>query len=208
MLRTRILTVSIFAVMLSASLLADRVRLRSGQSVTGQFVSADVRVVKILLENGTIAEYAIADVAALEFTPRAVPPSPQPQPITLPAGTVLHVVLTQPIDVDVTKAGTTFRAIVADAVMYAGKVAVPRNTAVVVQAAKVEPAKGADKISLKANTLSFGGRKYDIVTAYAERKGEGEGKKTAVAASGTERLKLPTETRLQFTLSAALTVQP
>ena len=160
---------------------------------------------------------------------------------------MLNVLLTQAIDVDATQTGMTFKALVDDPVMLGGKVVVPRNAAVVVQVAKVEQAgkmKGADKISLKANTLSFGGRKYDIVTAHVEQKGQGEGKKTtrkvvggaglgaavggiagggsgaaigalagagagaAVAASGTEHLKLPAETRLQFTLTAAVTVQP
>ena len=50
------------------------------------------------------------------------------------------------------------------------------------QAAKVEQAgkmKGADKITLKANSIAFGGRQYEIVTTYVESKGSGEGKKTA-----------------------------
>ena len=63
---------------------------------------------------------------------------------------------------DATQAGMTFKALIDDPVMLGGKVVVPRNAAVVVQVAKVEQAgkmKGADMISLKANTLSFGGRK-------------------------------------------------
>jgi hypothetical protein len=126
-------------------------------------------------------------------------------------------------------------------------VVVPRNTALVLQVAKVEQAgkmKGADRIVLKANSMSFGGRKYEIVTTQVEQKGSGEGKKTArkvgggaglgaaiggiagggqgaaigalagaatgaiMASQGTEHLKLPAETRLQFQLSAAVTVQP
>jgi hypothetical protein len=247
------LTITALLIAASVSLSADRVRLRSGQSVDGNFMSADVKIVRILLPSGQIAEFPLEDITAVEFSPRRTPPQAAPDParapspITVPSGTVLNVLLTQAIDVDATKAGMTFRALIDDPVMLGGKVVVPRNAAVVVQVAKVEQAgnfKGADKISLKANTLSFGGRKYDIVTAHIEQKGQGEGKKTtrkvaggaglgaavggiagggsgaaigalagagvgaAVAASGTEHLKLPAETRLQFTLTAALTVQP
>jgi hypothetical protein len=247
------LTITALLVGASVSLSADRVRLRSGQSVDGNFMSADVKIVRILLPSGEIAEFPLEDITAVEFSPgrtppRAAPdPARAPSPITVPSGTVLNVLLTQAIDVDATKAGMTYRALIDDPVMLGGKVVVPRNAAVVVQVAKVEQAgnfKGADKISLKANTLSFGGRKYEIVTAHIEQKGQGEGKKTtrkvaggaglgaavggiagggsgaaigalagagagaAVAASGTEHLKLPAETRLQFTLTAALTVQP
>ena len=246
-------TITALLVGASVSLSADRVRLRSGQSVDGNFMSADVKIVRMLLPSGQIAEFPLEDITAVEFSPRRTPPQAAPDParapspITVPSGTVLNVLLTQAIDVDATKAGMTFRALIDDPVMLGGQVVVPRNAAVVVQVAKVEQAgnfKGADKISLKANTLSFGGRKYDIVTAHIEQKGQGEGKKTtrkvaggaglgaavggiagggsgaaigalagagagaAVAASGTEHLKLPAETRLQFTLTAALTVQP
>jgi hypothetical protein len=255
-MRRRALSFSTIAVLLtwaSASPLADRVQLRSGQSVTGNFMSADVKVVRVMLDNGKIAEFAVTDISAVEFSPRKTPPpaapdpSKAPPPVTVPSGTVLNLMLTTEIDVDVTQAGMTFKALVDDPVMLGGKVVVPRNAAVVLQVAKVEQAgnfKGSDKISLKANTLSFGGRKYDIVTAPVEQKGGGEGKKTtrkvaggaglgaviggiagggtgaaigalagggagaAVAASGTEHLKLPAETRLQFTLTSAVTVQP
>ncbi len=141
----------------------------------------------------------------------------------------------------------TFKSVLDDPVMLGGQVVVPRGAAVVLQAAKVEQAgkmKGADKITLKANSVAFGGRKYEIATTYVESKGSGEGKKTArkvgggaglgaivggiagggagaaigaaagaatgaiMASQGTEHLKLDAETRLQFTLNAAVTVQP
>jgi hypothetical protein len=237
----------------SATLSADRVKLRSGQSVEGSFMSADVKVVRVLLANGKIAEFPVEDVSAVEFAARKAPPPPAPDPskapapVTLPQGTVLSALITQAIDVDATKTGATFKALLDDPVMIGGKVVVPRNSALELQAVKVEQAgkmKGSDKIVLKANNISFGGRKYDIVTTQVEQKGSGEGKKTArkvgggaglgaaiggiagggqgaaigalagaaagtvMASQGTEHMKLPAETRLQFQLSAAVTVQP
>jgi len=236
-----------------ASLSADRVRLRSGQAVTGSFVSADVKVVRLLLDNGRIAEFPVGDVSAVEFTPRKAPPTPAPDPartppaVTVPTGTVLSVRLTEAIDVDAAQTGMTFKSVLDDPVMIAGQVVIPRGAAVALQAAKVEQAgkmKGADKITLKANSIAMGGRKYEIATTYVESKGSGEGKKTArkvgagaglgaivggvagggtgaaigaaagaatgaiVASQGTEHLKLEAETRLQFTLNAAVTVRP
>src|SRR5262249_21156539 len=153
---------------------------------------------------------------------------------------------TEAIEVDAAQAGMTFKAVLDDPVMVNGKIVIPRNASVVLQAAKVEQAgnfKGADKITLKANSVAFGGRKYDVVTSQGGSKGEGEGKKTTrkvgagaglgaivggiagggagaaigaaagagagavVASQGTEHLKLPAETRLQFTLNAAVTVR-
>jgi outer membrane lipoprotein SlyB len=236
----------------AATASADQLKLRNGQAVTGSFMSADVKIVRMLLGNGKIAEFPVDTVSSVEFSVRKTepppPPSPAkaPTPITVPKGTTLTGVLTQGIDVDGTQAGQTFKAVLDDPVMMDGKVIVPRGAALVVQVAKVEQAgkmKGSDKIALKANSISFGGRKYDIVTTQVEQKGSGEGKKTArkvgggaglgaivggiagggtgaaigaaagaatgaiVASQGTEHLKLPAETRLQFTLDAAVTVQ-
>jgi hypothetical protein len=236
-----------------ASLSADKVRLRSGQAVDGSFMSADAKIVRVLLANGRIAEFPVADITAVEFTPRKAPPAPPPDPartpppVTIPMGTVLNVRLTQAIEIDAAQAGMTFKGLLDDPVMIGGQVVVPRGAAVVLQAVKVEQAgkfKGSDKITLKANSLAFGGRQYETVTAQVESKGSGEGKKTArkvgggaglgaivggiagggtgaaigaaagaatgaiVASQGTEHLKLDAETRLQFTLSAAVTVRP
>jgi hypothetical protein len=238
-----------------STLSADRVRLRSGQAVDGSFMSADLKIVRMLLANGTIAEFPVDTLSAVEFSPRKAPPAAatapnpaqKPRPITIPQGTVLNVRLTQAIDVDATESGTTFKSLLDDPVMLDGKVVLARGSAVVLQAVKVDQGgkmKGADKITLKANSFAFGGRQYDIATTQVESKGSGEGKKTArkvgggaglgavvggiagggtgaaigaaagaatgaiVASQGTEHLKLPAETRLQFTLNAAVTVNP
>jgi hypothetical protein len=246
-------TLTATIVVAGATLSADKLTLRSGKVVTGSFMSADVKIVRLLLDNGSIAEFPVDGVSAVEFSPRKAPPAPAPDPskapapVTLPAGTLLNVRLTQTIDVDAAQAGMTFKSLLDDPVMMGGKVIVPRGAAVVVQAAKVEQAgkmKGADKITLKANSIAFGGRKYEIVSTPVESKGSGEGKKTGrkvaggaglgaivggiagggtgaaigavaggatgaiVSTQGTEHLTVPAETRLQFSLNAAVTVQP
>ena len=107
--------------------------------------------------------------------------------MTVPAKTMLNVRLTEGIDVDSTKAGATFRSLVDDPVMLDGKVVIPRSAVVIVQAVSVAQSgamKGSDKISLKANSITFGGQTYEIVTAYIEAKGSGEGKKTARKVGG------------------------
>jgi hypothetical protein len=243
-----------------ATLSADKVTLRSGESVSGSFMGADTKGVRLLMANGTITEVPLAGIATVEFTPRKPPaekaappaasapnPAKAPAPVTIPGGTVLNVLLSEGIDVDAAQAGHTFKSLLDDPVMMNGKVVIPRGSAVALQAAKVEQAgkmKGADKITLKANSIAFGGRKYDVVTTAVEQKGSGEGKKTArkvgggaglgaivggiagggtgaaigavagaatgaiMSSQGTEHLKLPAETRLQFTLNSAVTVQP
>jgi outer membrane lipoprotein SlyB len=251
---TRVLVTAVAIVTIGAATLsADRVKLRNGKVVEGSIMSADSTSVRMLLPDGSAITFPIADVSDVEFTARKAPPAPAPDPakvpapVTVPAGTVLSVLLTQAIDVDVAQAGMTFRALLDDPVMLGGRVVIPRHSAVLLQAAKVEQAgkfKGADRIVLKANSVTFGGRRYDIVTSQVEEKGGGETKKTRrkvlggaglgavtgaiigggegaaigavagtaagaiVSSQGTEHLTLPAETRLQFTLDAAVTVRP
>jgi hypothetical protein len=151
----------------SATLSADKIKLRSGKVLEVSFMSADAKTVRVLLANGQIAEFKIEEIGSMEFSPRKAPPPPppdpakKPAPVTLPTATILSVRLVEAIDVDAAQAGMTFKAVLDDPVMMGGKVVVPRSASVVLQAAKVEQAgkmKGADAITLKANTLSFGGR--------------------------------------------------
>jgi hypothetical protein len=184
---------AVLVLLSSAALSADRVRLRSGQSVEGTLASADDTVLTMVLKNGRKAQFPVADVAAVEFTTRraeAPPPAEptrRPAPITVPAQTMLNVRLTQGIDVDSAGVGTTYRALLDDPVMLNGKVVIPRGAAVSLQAVNVQQSgkmKGSDKITLKANSLSYGGASYEIATTYVETKGKGEGKKTGRKVGG------------------------
>jgi hypothetical protein len=262
---------AVLVLVAGVSLSADRVKLRSGKVVEGMFIGGDSKSVRVLLDDGTVSEIPLDQTIAVEFAPRkaapppappapkAAAPKPAPKPevqeadapkpvrnVTVPAGTMVNVRLTQPIDVDASASGMTFKAIVDDPIMVGGSIVIPRGAGAVLQAAKVEQSgkmKGSDKISLKLNAIKFGGMVYEVASSYVETKGGGEGKKTArkvgggaglgaivggiagggsgaaigaavggatgaaVAAGGEEHLKITAETRLQFQLSAAVTVR-
>jgi hypothetical protein len=208
MTRRTLTFVAVLVLAAGASLSADRVRLRSGKVIEGQFIGGDSKSVRLLLDNGTISEVPLTEAAAVEFTarkPPAPPPPPAPKPaaaapapavpaatsprktVAVPAGTALNVRLTQAIDVDASKAGQTFKGVVDDPVMIGGSIVIPRGASAVLQAVNVEQSgkmKGSDKISLKVNAIGFGGMVYEVTTAYVETKGKGEGKRTARKVGG------------------------
>ena len=192
---------------LGATLSADRVRLRSGKVISGTFIGADSKAVRILLDSGQVSESPIEDIVAVEFSarkPATPPPAPAPRPaaaapaaapapapvkktVTVPSGTPINVRLTQDIDADASKAGQLFTSVVDDPVMLGGNIVIPRGAQAMVQAVKVEQSgkmKGSDKVSLKLNGIKFGGNVYQVTTAYVETQGKGEGKKTARKVAG------------------------
>jgi hypothetical protein len=191
------------------SLDADRIRLRSGKVVDGMFIGGDSKSVRILLDDGSVSEVPLADAVGVEFSPRkpaqaatpaaarpaaaapaqapAAPASAPRRAVTVPAGTPVNVRLAQAIDVDVSKAGQRFKGVVDDPVMIEGAVVIPRGAAATLQAVQVEQSgqmKGSDRITLKVNTITFGGMVYEVTTAYVESKGKGEGKRTARKVGG------------------------
>ena len=182
-------------------LTADTVRLRSGKVVQGMFIGGDSKTVRVLLDNGQVTEVNLEEAVAVEFSarkpapkpPAAAPPAaPRPAPrepatVLVPAGTTINVRLVQGIDVDASKAGMTFKAVVDDPVSINGTVVVPRGSGAIVQAVQVQQSgkmKGSDKISLKLHSISFGGMVYEVTTGYVESKGKGEGKRTARKIGG------------------------
>ena len=206
-IRNAACTTALLVMTVGVSLSADKVRLRSGKAIDGIFIGGDSKSVRVLLDNGEVAEARLEDVLAVDIAARkpatpppppakpaaapAAAPSPAPKPVpkavTVPAGTTLNVRTTQPIEVDGTQAGMTFKGIVDDPVMVAGSVVIPRGATAVLQAVKVEQSgkmKGSDKISLKVNSIGFGGMVHQVATTYVETKGKGEGKKTARKVGG------------------------
>ena len=194
---------AILIVTAAASLDADRIRLRAGGTVEGMFIGGDSKTVRVLLENGSVTEVNLEDAIAVEFSARKpkAPPTPKPVPaapkpaaaaasersVTVPAGTMVNVRLSQTIDVDASQAGQKFRAIVDDPVMVGGSIAIPRGATAMLQAVKVEQSgsmKGSDKITLKLNAVSIGGMVYEVASTYVESKGKGEGKKTTRKIGG------------------------
>lgn len=185
-------SLAVVVLVCGATLSADRVKLRSGQSVEGTVTSQDATTVRLTLANGRRAQFPMTEVASIEFSPRkpAEPPPAQarkPAPVTIPVQTVLSVRLTEAIDVDATRTGATFRSLLDDPVMINGKVVIPRGAGVTLQAVHVEQSgkiKGSDKVTLKANNVAFGGASYEIVTTYVESKGKGEGRRSARKIGG------------------------
>src|SRR3954462_11310747 len=91
----------------------------------------------------------------------------------IPAGTAFRVRTIDTIDVDATKSGMKFRGSLDDPIMQGGVVLVPRGADIGLVAAKVEQGgrmKGSDLIELKVNTITAGGRTYQVVTSMAQTK--------------------------------------
>ena len=198
----------------SAILSADRVKTRSGKVIEGMYLGGDSKSVRVLLDDGSVAEIPLDQAATVEFSARKPPPPPPPPPkpappapkpaaaaapapaaappparktVTVPAGPTVNVRLTQGIDVDVSQAGQTFKAVVDDPVMIGGSIVIPRGASAVVQAVQVQQSgkmKGSDKVTVKLNAIGFGGMMYEVATSYVETKGKGEGKKTARKIGG------------------------
>ena len=126
-------------------------------------------------------------LAAAGVAAKPQDPAKPPTRITVPAGTIVNVRLTQDINVDVAQAGMTFKARVDDPVSVDARIVIPREAGAAVQAVKVAQSgdfKGADHVSLKLNTLTIGGRVYEVATEYAVVQGKGEGKRTARKVGG------------------------
>jgi hypothetical protein len=201
---------ALLVVVASVSLDADRVRLRSGKVVDGMFIGGDSKNVRILLDDGIVSEVPLVEAVAVEFSARK-PPASAPPPaaaapakaaaaapakaaaaaprpaVTVPAGTPVNVRLAQAIEVDLSEAGQQFKAVVDDPVMIGGSIVIPRGASATVQAVQVAQSgkmKGSDKITLKLNTITFGGTVHEVTSAYVETKGKGEGKRSARKVGG------------------------
>jgi hypothetical protein len=178
--------------------------------------------------------------------PPTPPPPPAPRKLIIDQGTQLSVRLIDPIDSEKNQTGDTFHATLNAPLTSDGEQAVPAGTELTGHLVDVKSAgkfAGKSAVVLQLDTLSSGGKTYNLQTDQYRKEGSSRGKNTAEkvgggaiiggiigaiagggkgAAIGTaagagvgggvqaatkgQQIKLPSETVLNFTLQAPITV--
>jgi hypothetical protein len=171
---------------------------------------------------------------------------PPPKKFIIDQGTQLTVRLIDPIDSEKNQTGDTFHATLNAPLTSDGEQAVPAGVEVVGHLVEVKSAgkfAGQSDVVMQLDSLSFGGRTYNLQTDQYSKKGSSRGKNTAEkvgagaaiggiigalagggkgaavgaaagagvgggvqAATKGQQIKLPSETVLNFTLQAPITV--
>lgn len=120
----------------------------------------------------------------------APPPSeekPEPQPIVVPAETVLVVRTAEALGSKTSQPGQTFGATLAQPVTVEGRTVLPGGSQVsgtVVTAKAKGKVKGEGQLDLKLTSISVGGQTYPIHTAVLSSTVKGKGKRTAATTGG------------------------
>jgi hypothetical protein len=120
--------------------------------------------------------------------PQQVPYYATPtSPVTLPAGTLLRVRLSEPLDTAHLKNGAVFQATAAVNVYQNGVLAIPRGavlTGQVVQSKEGGPLGGSAILRLQLNNIQLAGQTYPIATDVWSNKGPNKAGYTAANTAG------------------------
>jgi BON domain len=112
---------------------------------------------------------------------------PPPQPIVVPAGTVLTVRLGQTLGSKISQTGQSFLATLAQPISVNGTPALASGSTVsgtVVSAKSKGKIKGEGELTLALTSISVGGHTYSIQTGVLSNTIKGKGKRTAVTTGG------------------------
>lgn len=112
---------------------------------------------------------------------------PAPQPIVIPAGTILHVSVDQPVSSKTANAGDQFDASLAESVRVHGEVVLPRDarvTGIVTSAKSAGRFKGHAELGLALDAITVNGQRYRLHTSSVAEESKGRGKRTAIGAGG------------------------
>lgn len=173
-------------------------------------------------------------------------PPPPPRKLIVDQGTQLSVRLVDPIDSEKNQAGDVIHATLNTPINSDGELAVPAGSDITGHLVDVKSAgkfKGQSVVVLQLDSLSVGGRTYNLQTDQYRKEGSSRGKNTAEKVGGgaiiggiigaiagggkgaaigsaagagvgagaqeiskSQQIKLPSETLLNFTLQAPITV--
>jgi hypothetical protein len=119
----------------------------------------------------------------------APPPPPQPvvKQVTLPAGTIIPVRITENLDSKTSQSNDVFHGSLAGDLGTQGVIALPRGSAVMGRIVDVREAahfKGSALLSVELTEISVRGKKVPVVTDAFNKEGAARGKNTAVKAGG------------------------
>ncbi len=138
-----------------------------------------------------IAPTQTAEAAAPAPPPQAPPPPAPPKPVvkevTLPAGTVIPVRVTETLDSKTAQPNDVFHASLAGDLGTQGVIAIPRGAAVIgriVDAREAAHFKGASLLSIELTQLSARGKNITLVTDTFSKEGAARGRNTAEKAGG------------------------
>jgi osmotically-inducible protein OsmY len=136
---------------------------------------------------GVDDQTTVGSEPAMATTPPPPEEKPAPQPIVVPAGTVLTVRTVQALGSKTSQAGQTFSATLAQPVTVGGRTAFPagsRASGTVVTAKAKGKVKGEGQLDLKLTSVSTGGQTYPIQTVVLSSTVKGKGKRTAATTGG------------------------
>jgi hypothetical protein len=119
--------------------------------------------------------------------PGASEPAATPQPIVIPAGTVITVRLSQPLDSKENHAGDTFSGSIAEPVEVDGRPVIERGAAAhgtVVDAKAMGHFKGGALLQLQLTSVTINGERRPVQSSIWSQTLKGKGKRSAVAIGG------------------------
>jgi BON domain len=119
--------------------------------------------------------------------PPTAPPQPVVKQVTLPAGTVLPIRITEELNSKTTQTNDVFHGSLAADLGTQGVIAIPRGATVigrVVEAKDAAHFKGSSLLTLELTQMNARGQKITLVTDTFSKQGEGRGKNTAVKTGG------------------------
>ena len=153
-----------------------------------------------------------APSAANQPAPKPLPRPPQP--IIVPAATVISVVLDQAIGSKISTPGQAFSATVQVPIEVDGKLAIPKGARASGFVKDAKPAgrfKGGAALSLILTSITVKNQDYDIQTTAPTENSTGKGKRTAgtggAGFAGKRDITLAAETPLTFKLLDALEIK-
>ena len=130
---------------------------------------------------------APANSATSAPPPPPAPPVPIQRTITLAAGTVVPVRITEALDSEHAQPDQAFHGTLAADLMRNGTVAIPQGTPVlgrVVDAKSAAHFKGSSLLSIELTRIDLPGNKMSVFTDAFSKEGAGRGKNTAEKAGG------------------------